>query len=640
MIDQLTSGGSNDFPQAEYIIEISTPIKLYLICDSELRITVTSDQVKMQFGGLTEVLIGARSHHENPAGKITTPPDPEKMMEAISYLGSALKTTTCERSYPTLRGHPPEIEIGEELQVPPIVKKPETNIKIESPADYRSIYVISPIVYYFGADVVLSDSHIIRTSNGFNYSLDESNRGIEKEIKRVLKQCFFLDCLTRTEGYYKTSLYEREMLEEKINIDFSNLYKQPLPKQIEEYLTVRYEDIREYIPEWKQTSYISPSASSVEILPFLIHDLAAIRSTEDVQITRREIDETVADNDLVGNIPRSDHSPDFIGDDSSHGISMCDVIRSGERNSVPSEEYVRLPEDNSFEQTWVGDGIPVGATKSMLNAYKNRLDREPTEGNINVTVVVNDEKMSGEGDLVNEAYGNREQLVFNVDVHHQLTVDELHEVFQKDIDFLHYIGHIEHNGFQCHDGQLDATGITNVGINSFFLNACTSYQQAIGLINAGSISGIATTNPVLNSGAERVGESIAKLLNNGFSMVASLTIAKSRSIMGDNYVVIGDGGLSLTQPRGGIPSLCEITRQDDQFKLLYRTYLTRGENIGSITIPHMKNNQLFHLTSGATGEFHIGIDDIIKFLSKGTFPVKLDSKLYWSDKISMSELNR
>jgi hypothetical protein len=153
--------------------------------------------------------------------------------------------------------------------------------------------------------------------------------------------------------------------------------------------------------------------------------------------------------------------------------------------------------------------------------------------------------------VVDDVYGTREELEFSVDIYNQLNTDELRDLIQTDADFLHYIGHIDTDGFQCADGRLDATGIDSVGIDSFLLNACSSYQQAIELIKSGSIAGIATTQPVLNSGAERMGESIARLLNLGFPLVAALEISKSKSLMGDNYVVVGDSGLDLTQPEIG-----------------------------------------------------------------------------------------
>ena len=53
----------------------------------------------------------ARSVTSGPARLAKTAPI------ALSTLSSALKTTSVERSYPTLRGHPPALELGDALDV-------------------------------------------------------------------------------------------------------------------------------------------------------------------------------------------------------------------------------------------------------------------------------------------------------------------------------------------------------------------------------------------------------------------------------------------------------------------------------------------------------------------------------------------
>jgi hypothetical protein len=638
MIDQLTSGDSRYFPRDKYNIGFSAPIKLYSYVNSAFKIKVTSSHVKLEFKTPTKISIGARSHHKHPVGTITTPPNPKKMMESISYLPSSLKTISCERSYPTLRGHPPKISLGDKLQIPKILEKPETGVEIETRPSHRSIYVISPLAYYLGADLIPGDSHVIRTDHGFSYSLDDTHRDLENEIKRVLKQCFFLDCLTRTEGYYKINLYERKKLEKKLDIDFRLLYNKTIKEQIKEYLSIPFEAIESYVPKWKKTAYIEMKPNHVGVLPFLINDLAAIHSAENTNVVRSKIEKSHFDNQTesisdTGMLERSSGQQKTTSENTS-----VNMTRSGD--CTEPDEYIEIPDNDSVEQTWVGDGIPIGASKSTMTAFKNRLQRDPTDDNLEISVVVNDKNMTKEGDVVDDVYSSREKLSLSVNIHHNITPGELHKLLQQDTDFLHYIGHIDSDGFECADGSLDITEIESVSVDSFFLNACSSYQQAIELLNAGSIAGIATTKPVLNSGAEQVGMTVARLLNLGFPLVVALNIAKSESIMGNNYVVIGDGSLDLTQPISGSPSMCEIRRTEDDFIINYKTYPTREKGIGSITIPHVKNNQSFYLTSGSTGKFVMKINDLIRFLSEEEMPTKIDSTLHWSDKISINELRK
>lgn len=63
----------------------------------------------------------------------------------------------------------------------------------------------------------------------------------------------------------------------------------------------------------------------------------------------------------------------------------------------------------------------------------------------------------------------------------------------------------------------------------------------------------------------RIGRTMACLLNTGFPLRAALTIARDESIIGGKYIVIGDGGLSITQPKSNVPNLCEITSDGETF---------------------------------------------------------------------------
>src|SRR5699024_9950506 len=149
----------------------------------------------------TAVTVGARSYHKRPAATVRTPADPESMMAAISTFGSALKTTSPERAYPTLRGHPPAIELGDTLSIPDSFTRSDPAVTIEIPADLKYIYSAAPLAYYLGAELVASEELRLCAGESFEYTLD-SEHGFETEVERVLKQTFLLDCVTRTEGLY------------------------------------------------------------------------------------------------------------------------------------------------------------------------------------------------------------------------------------------------------------------------------------------------------------------------------------------------------------------------------------------------------------------------------------------------------
>ncbi|MFC6988481.1 hypothetical protein ACFQJD_06720 [Haloplanus sp. GCM10025708] len=282
-----------EFPAGTYSIELCAPIKLYLRVDAPVTVASDMAQTRIEFGEETTVSVGARSHHERPAATITTTSDPHDVMTAVSAFSSALKTTSSERSYPTLRGHPPLVELGDHLDVPSGVTPPDTGVDIEIPPDYRSIYVAAPLSYYLGADLVPGDSPRIVAPGGFEHGLD-TVRGFEGEVERVLKQTFFFDCLTRTEGYYEVDLYERNEIEDAVDVDFDALYGWPLAEQLRTYLDVPFSAIEPYLPEWKLTTHVSPTQENVELLPFVTDDLAIVRTPKGDAISRSEVQTAAA----------------------------------------------------------------------------------------------------------------------------------------------------------------------------------------------------------------------------------------------------------------------------------------------------------------------------------------------------------
>lgn len=288
-----------------------------------------------------------------------------------------------------------------------------------------------------------------------------------------------------------------------------------------------------------------------------------------------------------------------------------------------------------MEQTWIGDGAPLGASKAIPEAFYNRLGRTPSDDDIDITVVCNAAEMGQESNIINEVYGSRDELPFDVSIHRDLSVQELQAVLEDDTDFLHYIGHIDAGGFECSNGRFDASSMNETGVDVFLLNACTSYEQGKHLIKAGSIAGVVTLQDVINSGAERVGKTLARLLNEGFPLVVALKIARSQSIMGGHYLVIGDGSIDIAQPKGFLPNLCNITKLRDHWRLQWITYPTYEHGIGTVSTPFIEGCDEYYLASGDNGEFDLTDDELDEFLQLGEGPIKMGSELTWRTKFEL-----
>ncbi len=587
------------FDAGSYEIELTSPMKIYLRIEAPFSVRFSVGEATIAVDGTTPVQVGARSFHERPAATVTTTTDPHDLMAAVSTFGSALKTTTSERSYPTLRGHPPALSVGEQLSIPRGLRTPDTGVTIEVPPTMESVFVVSTLSHYLAADVRPGPRPQLVTDEGFSYDLDGAF-GFEETVERTLKQCFLLDCVVRTAGPRPVPLYERKALNSAVDLDFDALYEMSLQQQLAEYLRVPFERLAEHVPQWKLVSHVTSRPESIDVLPYLVNDLSIVRTAE------RVTDGATADD------------------------------RRSESN--PSEAFVEPSGTDSLEQAWVGPGAPFGASKAMTEAYRNRFAREPTDGDIRLVVVCNDEQMLEEHHVAEEVYGSREDLPFELSFYEGLTTDRLQLVLESDTDFFHYIGHVEDGGFDCSDGLLDAATLETVGVDVFFLNACRSYRQGTELIRRGAVGGVVTIDDIINTGAVRIGKTLARLLNIGFPLRSALNIARDRSIIGSQYLVIGDGNADIAQSETTVTTAADITTLDggeNDYSVDVLAYLTGTIGLGVQFQPAIADNEDVFLCPGVTGTFRVSRAELEEFLSLETIPVFLDGEFSWSDTVSL-----
>jgi hypothetical protein len=603
------------FGPGTYSVELFTPIKLYIQVDGPFAIGTTFASTMLSFEEPTTVTVGTRSFHERPAATVTTTSDPEDVMEAISTFGSALKTTGPERSYPTLRGHPPAIEIGDELDIPAGLEPPETDLRIEVPPELGAIYVVAPLAYYLGARVESGPIPRLVSDDGeLDYALDRP-LGFERTVERVLKQVFFMDCLTRTEGGYGADLHERTAVENAVDVDFEALYAATPGDRVAAYLEIPYDEVEAHLPEWKLTTHVAPNPTSAETLPFLLDDLAVIRSPQTGSVAS-----PAAQSQVVKEFLRA-------GEAFTRSASASATV----------EDVVSPESADSLEQAWVGAETPFGASKATTKAYQNRLGRTAKEGDIDITVVCNDPEMASEEGVVEDAYGDRDELPFDITLKRELDSAELRELLEAETDLLHYIGHIDAEGFRCPDGYLDARELDTVCVDAFLLNACTSYEQGMALIDAGSIGGVVTLSDVINSGAVRIGRAMARLLNRGFPLNVALDIARDESLVGSQYTVVGDGGFSVTQAESLTPLLYELERDGDEFTVELHGYPTSQFGMGTVLTPFLEGSTESYLNSGKIDSFTLDVDEARQFLERENVPTRVNGQLRWSSDLALCE---
>ncbi|AZQ14193.1 hypothetical protein [Halorubrum sp. PV6] len=271
---------STEFNRGTYFLDLSGVMKVFLrVAHTGFSATGLGDSetISLTFERPTTVTIGARSLHTSPEATITVSEDPAAIAEAVSVLGSSIKEFTPERSWPTLRGHPPRIRIGEELDIPSPLVAPETGVEVVVRPTYADVYRLSTLSFYLGARMVVGDEPAIRFENGFVEPLPTDGVALEERAEELLRTWFFLDTLARTEGYFKSDRYEYEQVGSELPFYPPNLADSSMSERLMEYLEVTPETVAPYTPAWSTEAVVRPVPEAAELLPYFANALAPVR---------------------------------------------------------------------------------------------------------------------------------------------------------------------------------------------------------------------------------------------------------------------------------------------------------------------------------------------------------------------------
>ncbi len=623
------NGSDVSLPPGHYELDLANPlVKLYALVDASVSVSSEDQQLVVEFGGPTKVRLAARSFHDRPACTVTTTDDPHDLMRAVSCFGAALATLSPERSFPTLRGHPPVLERGEELSIPDGLTPPDTGIRLTLPAAKEWVYPAATPAYYLGATVepgapalhLGGERFPLGPAGGHDPAGADERAAVEEHLGELLQHAFLLDCVVRTEGYFNVRLAARERVTEAgVELPWAELYDATPAERLRAYLSVSFEEVANARPEWGLTADIAPEPDNATALPFLANDLATVRCP---------------DGPLSQEPPAQSAVDSFFRGGGGTGV----LHRGG--TALDRESVVSVPpREGAVAHAWVGDGFPVDASKVTVASYLRQLQRSRTgRSRIGVDVVVNEAAMGAERD-VSSSYGARDLFEFDVAVHESLDRAGLARVFESDTDFVHYVGHVERQGFRCADGYLGVGSIGTVGAGAFFLNGCSSYSQGQRLVENGAIAGVVTLEDVRNDSATAVGRLTARLVNHGFPLQRAVELVSEVSLAGHQYSVVGDGTADLVSNAAGSPNVTYVRGYDDErFTVDIEAYPTRHHGMGTMFTPYIGDNSMHYLNSGHVDRFDVRSDELAEFLSLGTFPLVAGETLVWSDQVSVEEL--
>ncbi|SIR23134.1 hypothetical protein SAMN05421858_1920 [Haladaptatus litoreus] len=622
-----------ELPEGEYLANIHGNVKTYLRFSGPATIRKTSDfdALIVSFHDRIPVTLGFRSHHEIPVDTITVPPTTEGLATAISYASSSHKVTGADRSFPTLRGHPPRFEVGNELRIPEPVRKTKKDAGIEMrvPDDFGTLFVTAPLAYYLQADVIVENrpTPVLRApSVNFTYTFSPLP-DYQHEVAEMLRQVFFIDCLVRNAGPYHWNLAEMSLLDE-LELDSETIYKSTPAEQLVAYDLCEFGRIDDELPDWHLSMYVEPSVENISTLPYLLANLSLIYLPNSSNLNRNELLDA-----SLGDFYRN--APSEVNESSELNVTQRATAGGGSYRAMRAEEVTSVERINPTLHRgrvhgWLAEGVPIDVFKADPSAYENRfayLDRDSDD--IEVELVLNDEEMGDEHEDAADIYLDRaEDLPIEVTIHENLTRDELAELLETPCDYVHYIGHCEEDGLRCPDGNLSVEDIEESKVQTFFLNACGSYYEGMELIKKGSVAGAVTFNKVLNKQAAKVGVSFARLLINGFSIQDALQLARRRIMMNKDYAVVGDGTHILTQSDNCMPFLGNVERLGEKFRITFNSLSV--SMIGGIYQPYIENNNESNLHENESS-FVLTANELRSFLKRAEMPILYDAELYWSE---------
>ncbi|WP_186311035.1 hypothetical protein [Halorubrum depositum] len=362
-----------ELPRGSYCIEVNGVTKaLIRVTDVEIETSGSAgpDPVEIAFDRPRTVTVGARSLHTRPEATITVPDDPTALAEAVSVLGSSIKEFSPERSWPTLRGYPPRIERGDELDIPSPLTVPDTGVEVVVRPTYADVYRLATLSYYLGAEMVTGDAPAIRLDTGYVERLPSEGQALEERATELLRTWFFLDTLARTEGYVPSDRAEYERVGPELPFYPPNLADLSMSERLMEYLEVDPDTVAPYVPTWPTEAVLRPGPATAELLPHLAHGLAPIR-------VRGSPDPPRPDAPIA--LATSPQAADTLGPDATAGALSdpdADPVANANGGSIPSPDVAP---------------IPAGASVLTPAAYENALRRPTVErGDVAVAFLVAD----------------------------------------------------------------------------------------------------------------------------------------------------------------------------------------------------------------------------------------------------------
>ena len=669
LLDQFDFDAEATFQRDSYVLEVDGPLKAYVAVTASLAITTDDGRIEVRFGGPTTATVGGRARRQQPYETLRTTTDGADLLAPLGWLGAPPATESPERSWPTLRGHPPTVELAEAFEPPEGLALPETGLRLTLPPTPEYAFPAASLAAYLGARAEPADPGerpALRVADESTPLVTfPTGEGYADAVADLLRRTFLLDCIVRTEGMYPVDLSQRRRFEAALEgrgttasatdadgtahgatvFDSAALYDEPLAERVRAYLAVPDDAIEAVAPTWPVCAHVEPDPAHVTALPALVDELAAVHVGTPERVTGADA-RPVALEAFLG-----DPRPSGTGGDAVARPGAIDGPKNASEHPDPTDatltrsaaevfaegaSFALVPPADADNAVFVGEGIPVGADTFLGAGVAHRYAREPADGSVSVLLVANDPAMAPEVARVREVYGRDSSADLAVRTAEDVTRAELTDLLADGVDVLHFVGHATPEGLECVDGPLDVASLDSHDVDAFVLNACQSYRQGVRLVEDGAVAGAVALSDVENEDAIEVGLLLARLLNAGFPFRVAMRLARRLSVVGGQYTVVGDGRLTLAQPESRVPHVVAIRRADSgEYGVRLRFFQTPQCGLGSQFSPDIDGVDEQFITAGETPEFALDGDALASFLSREPVPVEYEGRLRWSTELPL-----
>ncbi|WP_312908815.1 hypothetical protein [Natronosalvus caseinilyticus] len=611
-------------PEGQYRCSVESTINVHLWFDGAGTIRYRPESgLTISFPHPTTVTFGFKTYVDYPRHELTVEPTTEGFATAVSHLGAAITKTSVDRVHRNNRGYPPTIRLGSETVVPAAVEAatPDTGIELLIPDSLSALLPAAPLAYYLGARVRVQDDSapILRAPAVDVHHEFDPLPAFEGQAAALLERVFFLDMLATWYDDSEWTVRAHGLLE-SAGIDLEPCVEAPLAERLEAYLSFPGSPLEEALPSWPFRMTVDPSPESVAQLPHLLYDMAAIELPKEAEADAVEVTEA--------------------GSPSSNKRRFEAITRL--RGRLWSGQTASDLTDAAFTAT------PV--------AYRNRLEYLGRDHRRRAVVVAfTDETTDAERSAIVDRYRRRDDVLSpTVTALETPSREELADVFETGVDFLHVIGDCSEAGIRCRDGVLEPASLAENDVQLFQIDGPRSL--ALDLVERGSVAGVAKAPGVSSDNDENGDHSsdttVGELLLYGHSLAtATLCAARTDTIQSQSQprsrAVVGDGScrfvaswwptliyvLTAGDRRASTGDGDECTAGDGD---------TRGEPddlrvtavpfpidpVGGYAVPNWDDEKRLQPNPLS---FDVDPESVTDFLAESEAPIYYDGRFYWPE---------